>query len=330
MSLEAIINDLNIENEQIDYIKLKSFSDETYSQLLDYFLENDIAIVYALDNQEPSKDLDLVRLFFNDIKDVVVKTKEEQYQLFKQYKEEGLTSARRQLIECNIRYVIFVAKHFTNDNNVLLDAVQDGCLGLIKAIDKFDYRLGNAITTYATWWISQEIRAGLIERNSVLYFPKSKDQEIKQLKRAINCLSHCLNREPTVYEIHQKTNLSEARIMELLENINLQDSVSLNIEISSEDETELGDLIASNECPDPQEVADHNNRQVVVLKAIASLPPLERDIIMYRYGFIDNVAHTLQETQEAYNLALTVESIRQKEKKAIKKLALCKGLRIYE
>jgi RNA polymerase primary sigma factor len=227
--------------------------------------------------------------------------------------------ARRQLIEANLRLVIHIARRYRGLHLEVMDLIQEGNLGLIHAVEKYDYRKGYRFSTYATWWIRQYIVRALTEQVRMIRVPLHKMEKIKQLMRTQQRLQQGLQGEPTLEDLATHMDLSTSQVIELLRMNHEQEPLSLDIQRKvGEDELPLIDLIEDDSVNTPERVVITQTLEVQIRDLLKSLTPRERRVIQLRYGLDGNREHTLQEAGK--KLGLSHEAVRQLENRALRKL----------
>jgi RNA polymerase primary sigma factor len=251
-------------------------------------------------------------------------TREEERDLARR-KDEGDEAAKRRLIESNLRLVMSITRNYTKADVPLLDLIQEGNLGLIRAVEKFDYRLGYKLSTYATWWIRQAITRALADQGRTIRLPVHVADQVRRLLRARRQLAQKLNREPTLPELAKETQLTEQRVRELLELIEIP--VSLETPVG-DGESLYGDLIEDVHALAPHEQTAQQARTKELAGALDQLNPRMRRVLALRFGLDGELPRTLEEVGTL--LGITRERVRQLETRALRELRIAApGLEHY-
>ena len=267
---------------------------------------------------------DPLKLYVRQIGSGALLTREEERELARR-KDEGDEAAKRRLIESNLRLVMAITRNYTRANVPLLDLIQEGNLGLIRAVEKFDYRLGYKLSTYATWWIRQAITRALADQGRTIRLPVHVADQVRRLLRARRQLAQKLNREPSLAELARETQQSEERVRELLELV--ETPVSLETPVG-DGESLYGDLIEDVHSLAPHEQSAEQARVREVAGALDQLNPRMRRVLSLRFGLDGEPPQTLEEVGS--QLGITRERVRQLETRALRELRLAApGLEHY-
>ncbi|HEX8205005.1 MAG TPA: sigma-70 family RNA polymerase sigma factor [Solirubrobacteraceae bacterium] len=262
---------------------------------------------------EPS--LDSLRLYLRSIGRVPLLTADEEVSLAKRI-ERGDMAAKQHMVEANLRLVVSIAKGYLGRGLTFLDLIQEGSLGLIRAVEKFDYRRGYKFSTYATWWIRQAVTRAIADKGRTIRIPVHMVEKLNKVVHVERQLVQALGREPTPDEIATELECTVREVRDILRMS--QQPVSLEKPIGEEEESELGDFVEDQTAVSPFELASENLRKENVRKALAALPPREREVIEMRFGLTGGRPRTLEEVGRAFNV--TRERIRQIENHTLKKL----------
>ncbi len=258
---------------------------------------------------------DPVRMYLKEIGKVPLLTAEEERELAKRM-EEGDIDSKKRLAEANLRLVVSIAKRYVGRGMLFLDLIQEGNLGLIKAVEKFDYRKGYKFSTYATWWIRQAITRAIADQARTIRIPVHMVETINKLIRVQRQLLQELGREPYPEEIADKMNLPVERVREI-QKIS-QEPVSLETPIGEEEDSHLGDFIQDDNVPVPAEAAAFTLLKEQLVEVLGTLTEREQKVLRLRFGLDDGRARTLEEVGKEFDV--TRERIRQIEAKALRKL----------
>lgn len=258
---------------------------------------------------------DPVRMYLKDIGRIPLLNQEREQQL-SELIAQGDEKAKNELVEANLRLVVSIAKRYVGKGIFFLDLIQEGNLGLMKAVDKFDYTKGYKFSTYATWWIRQSITRAIADQARTIRIPVHMVETIHKVSRASRQLLQELGREPTHKEIGQRIGLSPDKVREILKIA--QDPVSLETPIGEEDDSHLGDFIPDNETPAPADAASYQLLREQLNSVLATLTPREELVLKLRFGLDDGRTRTLEEVGQEFDI--TRERIRQIEAKALRKL----------
>ena len=258
---------------------------------------------------------DPVRMYLKEIGKVPLLTAEEEIDIAKRM-ADGDLDAKHQLAEANLRLVVSIAKRYVGRGMLFLDLIQEGNLGLIKAVEKFDYRKGYKFSTYATWWIRQAITRAIADQARTIRIPVHMVETINKLIRVNRQLVQEYGRDPRPDEIAKEMGISEDKVREILKIA--QEPVSLETPIGEEDDSHLGDFIPDDDAPAPADAVASSLLKEQLSEVLATLTPREAKVLKLRYGLEDGKARTLEEVGREFNV--TRERIRQIEAKALRKL----------
>lgn len=258
---------------------------------------------------------DPIRMYLKDIGKIPLLTPEEEKEVAKKA-AEGSLEATKKLGEANLRLVVSIAKKYVGRGLDFLDLIEEGNLGLIKAVEKFDVTKGYKFSTYATWWIRQAITRAIADQARTIRVPVHMVETINKLIRVKNKLIQELGREPSVSELSEKMGLTEEKVRQIM--LYSREPVSLEVTIGEDEDSTLGEFVADEEELLPEDYVMNNNLRDKLLEMISSFSDRERDVIMLRFGFYDGKPRTLEEVGQKYGV--TRERIRQIESKALRKL----------
>ena len=277
--------------------------------------EEEVEIIDDADVLEGVSTEDPVRMYLKEIGNVPLLTSEEEVELAKRV-EQGDVEAKKKLTEANLRLVVSIAKKYVGRGMPFLDLIQEGNMGLMKAVDKFDFTKGFKFSTYATWWIRQAITRGIADTGRTIRVPVHMVETINKTLRMTRTLLQELGREPTPEEVAARLDVPVSRVREVLKIS--RDPVSLDTPIGEEDDSHLGDFIEDDTALSPADSAAYTMLKEELNTALESLTERERQVVRLRFGLEDGRARTLEEVGKEFNV--TRERIRQIEAKALRKL----------
>lgn len=310
-----------LEKQKIDIVNAEVGVDAAEDLILDndddiiLTEEDEVEIIDDVDVLEGVSTEDPVRMYLKEIGNVPLLTTEQEVELAKRV-EAGDEEAKKQLTEANLRLVVSIAKKYVGRGMPFLDLIQEGNMGLMKAVDKFDYTKGYKFSTYATWWIRQAITRGIADTGRTIRVPVHMVETINKTLRMTRTLLQELGREPTPEEVAERLNVSVSRVREVLKIS--RDPVSLDTPIGEEDDSHLGDFIEDDSALSPADSAAFSMLRAELSTALESLTERERQVVKLRFGLEDGRARTLEEVGKEFNV--TRERIRQIEAKALRKL----------
>jgi RNA polymerase primary sigma factor len=320
------LGEIDIDKEQIDeiYDSLTSMGIEVVNDSEDIFEIDEKEVKVEEEEEEVEIDLsipkgisidDPVRMYLKEIGKVPLLSGEEEIKLA-QAMEEGDEYAKQKLCEANLRLVVSIAKRYVGRGMLFLDLIQEGNLGLIKAVEKFDWRKGYKFSTYATWWIRQAITRAIADQARTIRIPVHMVETINKLVRISRQLLQELGREPKPEEIAKEMDMPVEKVREILK-IALE-PVSLETPIGEEEDSHLGDFIPDNDAPAPADAAAFSMLKEQLIEVLDTLTPREQKVLKLRFGLEDGRARTLEEVGKRFEV--TRERIRQIEAKALRKL----------
>ena len=325
--------------ELAESLKGLEIDSDTLDELYNAFVENDIKVVsqtdidnkdsekekiieedkpIILDDEEITKDVNIndpVRMYLKEIGKISLLTLEEEQNLSIRV-ADGDEEAKRLLAESNLRLVVSIAKRYVGRGLLFLDLIQEGNIGLMKAVDKFDYDKGYKFSTYATWWIRQAITRALADQARTIRVPVHMVETINKMSRIQRQLTLELNREPSEEEIAKKMGVSVEKVREVFKIS--QEPVSLETPIGEEEDSHLGDFLKDESSLSPEEYTENEILKEEIKEVLETLQPREQEVLELRFGLIDGTCHTLEDVCKRFNV--TRERIRQLEAKALRKL----------
>ena len=329
-----------IESDRLnDYFKDLNIDSNQYEKICDYLENNGITIMNindmdddlfddALPEVDDDTDLDIgdditlsimsydpVKIYLKEIGNYPLLSMDEEVELAKKI-AEGDQYATERLTESNLRLVVSIAKKYVGRGLSFLDLIQEGNLGLIKAVDKFDYSKGYKFSTYATWWIRQAITRSIADQSRTIRIPVHMSEVINKAYRISRSLLQELGREPTEEEIAKEMNLPVEKVREIMKIS--ADPISLDTPIGEEDDSHLGDFIKDDTIMGPEDAAAYTMLQDQIQKLLTTLSEREQRVLILRFGLLDGRTRTLEEVGKEFNV--TRERIRQIEAKALRKL----------
>jgi RNA polymerase primary sigma factor len=327
--VNTLISELNLDNNQIDkiYERLEAYNivvlsapeeDEPNDEIL-LELEDDVedvqSEVEALSQSSYTMSDDPVHLYLKEIGNYPLLSMSDEVELAKKI-ADGDYSAKQMLAESNLRLVVSIAKRYVGRGLSFLDLIQEGNLGLIKAVEKFDYTKGYKFSTYATWWIRQAITRSIADQSRTIRIPVHMSEVINKTYRVSRNLLQDLGREPTDQELAEAMNLPLEKVREILKVS--ADPISLDTPIGEEDDSHLGDFISDDSVMGPEDAATYSILKDQITKLLDTLTDREQRVLVLRFGLNDGRSRTLEEVGKEFNV--TRERIRQIEAKALRKL----------
>ncbi|WP_331618230.1 RNA polymerase sigma factor RpoD [Serpentinicella sp. ANB-PHB4] len=297
------------EKEDIEINDADINADDIEKEIVEENIEDDIALLKGVNIDDP------VRMYLKEIGKVPLLSGDEEIDLATRM-EQGDEYAKKKLVEANLRLVVSIAKRYVGRGMLFLDLIQEGNLGLIKAVEKFDYRKGYKFSTYATWWIRQAITRAIADQARTIRIPVHMVETINKLIRVSRQLLQELGREPKPEEIAEEMDISEEKVREILKIA--QEPVSLETPIGEEEDSHLGDFIPDDDAPAPAEAAAFSLLKEQLVDVLDTLTPREQKVLRLRFGLDDGRARTLEEVGKKFEV--TRERIRQIEAKALRKL----------
>ena len=322
----------------VESLKGLDMDNDSLDEIYNTLMENDIQVVaegeedvtdedgvpknleepIILDDSEITKDINIndpVRMYLKEIGRISLLSPEEELELSEKV-AAGDEDAKNKLAESNLRLVVSIAKRYVGRGLLFLDLIQEGNIGLMKAVDKFDSDKGYKFSTYATWWIRQAITRALADQARTIRVPVHMVETINKMSRIQRQLTLELNREPSEEELAKKMGISVEKVREVIKIS--QEPVSLETPIGEEDDSHLGDFIKDESSMSPEEYATNEILKEEIKSVLMTLQVREQEVLELRFGLIDGTCHTLEEVGKKFNV--TRERIRQIEAKALRKL----------
>ena len=310
-ALEAAGVDIDVS----DVVEMLAKPDDMLPSQEDLELVEEEKLVDTAELSENMSVNDPVRMYLKEIGKIPLLSADEETELAKKM-TEGDEEAHNKMIEANLRLVVSIAKRYVGRGLPLLDLIQEGNLGLIKAVGKFDYTKGYKFSTYATWWIRQSISRAIADHARTIRIPVHMVETINRVSRATHELVQELGRDPSSAEIAQKLNMPVERVEEIMRAA--QEPISLETPVGEEDDSHLGDFIQDEEASEPADAASYAMLREQLAGVLKTLTPREEKVLRLRYGLTDGKMHTLEEVGAEFDV--TRERIRQIEAKALRKL----------
>lgn len=327
-----------------DFFDSMSPSEQQYDRIIEYLAHKGIDVLKISDTDdddalllpddeefedEQEEDLDKldlsvpegistddpVRMYLKEIGRIPLLTSEEEVELARRM-SEGDEEAKKKLAEANLRLVVSIAKRYTGRGMSFLDLVQEGNIGLMKAVEKFDYTKGYRLSTYATWWVKQSVTRALADQSRTIRLPVHMVEAVNRIRKAQRALAVKLGREPSNEEIGKEVGMSEKRVTELMQSSG--DTVSLETPVGDEDGSNLGDFVADDSNASTEEKAESVFLREEIDQMLQGLNPREREVIILRFGLESGHPMTLEEVGKRFKV--TRERIRQIETAALRKL----------
>ena len=315
-----------LEASGIDVLRLSDMTEDPNAADRDLLLLDDDDIDLSEEEEIDMENIDLsvpegvsiedpVRMYLKEIGKVPLLSAEEEIKLA-QRMEEGDEEAKKRLAEANLRLVVSIAKRYTGRGMSFLDLVQEGNIGLMKAVEKFDYTKGYRLSTYATWWVKQSVTRALADQSRTIRLPVHMVEAVNRIRKAQRALAVKLGREPSNEEIGKEVGMSEKRVTELMQSSG--DTVSLETPVGDEDGSNLGDFVADDSNASTEEKAESVFLREEIEQMLQGLNPREREVIILRFGLESGHPLTLEEVGKRFKV--TRERIRQIETAALRKL----------
>ena len=327
-NVEESFDDLNMTDREFDHA-LDLLSAQGI-EILPPSEEDEEILIGEEDEEDPDEEIilqdgvrdsdtgnvtDPIHMYLKEIGQVPLLTPDQEIDLARRV-EQGDQEAKRKLEEANLRLVVSIAKHYTGHGMSLMDLIQEGSLGLIRAVEKYDYKKGFRFSTYATWWIRQSITRAIADQGRTIRIPVHMVENINKVNRSARDLVQKLGRDPTVEELSKETHMSVDRIREI-QRIS-REPVSMETPVGDEEDSSLGDFIRDDTTPHPADEAARTMLREQIREILSDLTEREQQVLRLRYGLDDDRSRTLEEVGRQLNV--TRERIRQIEAKALRKL----------
>ena len=329
--LNEMVEEMEVDNDSLDKLydaledsAIPSIDELSNSEMKE--IESEVSTFGSGENMEKILEQeglaidDPVRMYLKEIGKVPLLTSEREKELAEimsgDYNDAVKNAAKNELVEANLRLVVSIAKRYVGKGMFFLDLIQEGNLGLMKAVDKFDYSRGYKFSTYATWWIRQAITRAIADQARTIRIPVHMVETIHKVSRYSRQMLQELGREATADEIGEKMGMSAEKVREIMKIA--QDPVSLETPIGEEEDSHLGDFIPDEDTPAPSDAAATTILREVIEKELHTLTPREEHVIKLRFGLYDGRTRTLEEVGKEFDI--TRERIRQIEAKALRKL----------
>ena len=325
--LADCFDDLNMTDREFDHavdilsgqgIEILLPSEEEDEMLLDEDEEDtdeEVILAEVSRDNDTGSVTDPIHMYLKEIGQVPLLTSEQEIDLARRV-EQGDKDAKRRLEEANLRLVVSIAKHYTGHGMSLMDLIQEGSLGLIRAVEKYDYKKGFRFSTYATWWIRQSITRAIADQGRTIRIPVHMVENINKVNRSARDLIQKLGRDPSPEELAKETHMSVDRIREI-QRIS-REPVSMETPVGDEEDSSLGDFIRDDTTPHPADEAARTMLREQIREILSDLTEREQQVLRLRYGLDDDRSRTLEEVGKQLNV--TRERIRQIEAKALRKL----------
>ncbi len=321
--ISDVLDEMDFDSDQLD--KLYDTLEACNIEVVDEFagsmdIDEDLSVIDAQDletalSAEGINIDDPVKVYLKEIGRVPLLTSEEEVELATRM-SSGDPAAQKRLAEANLRLVVSIAKRYVGRGMQFLDLIQEGNLGLIKAVEKFDHTKGFKFSTYATWWIRQAITRAIADQARTIRIPVHMVETINKVKKVSSQLLHKNGHEPTAEEIAEELEMPADKVREIMRVA--QEPVSLETPIGEEEDSHLGDFIPDEDAPAPAEAASHTLLKEQLAEVLQTLTPREEKVLRLRFGLEDGRSRTLEEVGKEFNV--TRERIRQIEAKALRKL----------